>query len=471
MARTVIDILEELETTSGKNAKLDVLEAAKKNALLKRVFVAAQDPYTVYYVSKFTMPSPAKKAGEDDEVVESFIDNITKNLSTRKLTGNDAKGYVVTQFGLMNARQQKWCLRIILKNLRCGVQESTVNEVWPGLIKSFAVALAKTLKSEFIKGEGIKILEKVSYPVRVEPKLDGLRLIAVKKAGKVTLYTRNGTELVSLPRIRAALEAAKYDNVVLDGEGMAADWNESSSVMMSGRGSKGENNKDDSNMYYNVFDAMNLEEWVKQESIATYDKRCELVAHVIGVVGNPCVRQVPHITAKNEEELKAYFSKCMDEGYEGVMLKRTDTYYEWDRSKNILKLKPVVTYEGVVVGNYEGRRGTKREGQFGGFYVLLPNKVITRVGGGFNDALRSTIKMDGPDTWNGKITECEAQPDPLTSDGLTKDGKMRFPVYCRNRDDADVDKAVVATWKWWKALDAADKAEKIKAVSRDRNED
>src|SRR5579871_3836469 len=169
MARTVIDILEELETTSGKNAKLDVLEAAKKNALLKRVFVAAQDPYTVYYVSKFTMPSPAKKAGEDDEVVESFIDNITKNLSTRKLTGNDAKGYVVTQFGLMNARQQKWCLRIILKNLRCGVQESTVNEVWPGLIKSFAVALAKTLKSEFIKGEGIKILEKVSYPVRVEP--------------------------------------------------------------------------------------------------------------------------------------------------------------------------------------------------------------------------------------------------------------------------------------------------------------
>ena len=33
----------------------------------------------------------------------------------------------------------------------------------------------------------------------------------------------------------------------------------------------------------------------------------------------------------------------------------------------------------------------------------------------------------------------EGQPDPLTGDGLTKDGKVRFPVYIRERDPRDVD--------------------------------
>ena len=464
MARTVIDILEELESTSGKLAKIDIMEAARKNTLLKRVFVAAQDPYTVYYVSKFKMPPVAKKGGDDDEVIESFIDGITKNLSTRKLTGNDAKGWVITNFALMTELQQKWCQRILLKNLRAGVQES-VNKVWPNLIKGFEVALAKTLNSEFTRGEGIKILDKVTYPVRVEPKLDGLRCIAVKKDGEVTFYTRNGTVLESMPKIKAALEAAKYDNVVLDGEGMAADWNESASVMMS------KTQKDDSNLFYNIFDAMPLQEWVDQEGKMVYRDRVKLVTEVVAAVKQACVRQVPHINAKNEDELKAFFSKCMSEGYEGVMLKTLETTYEWDRSKNILKLKPCVTYEGVIVGSYLGRRATKREGQFGGFYVLLPNQTITRVGGGFNDALRATIQQDGPETWNGKVAECEAQPDPLTKDGLTVDGKMRFPVYCRIRPSGDVDKSITATWKWWKALDAADQAARIDAVTRDKSED
>lgn len=50
-----------------------------------------------------------------------------------------------------------------------------------------------------------------------------------------------------------------------------------------------------------------------------------------------------------------------------------------------------------------------------------------------------------------RIVECEAQPDPLTSDGLTKDGKMRFPVFCRFRDASDVDPKVVASGKVWLA--------------------
>lgn len=466
MGRSVIDILEELESTSGSNARRDILEAAVDNELLKRVFVAAQDPYVVYYVNKFKVPKAAPDGGDDDACVGTFIDTITDRLATREVTGNEAKDLVVRLFAAMDERQQKWCMRILLHNLRCGIQVSTVDKVWPGLIKPFTVALAGTLKSQFTRGKGIELLEPVSYPVRVEPKLDGFRCVAVKQAGVVTFFTRNGTVMETLPRTKAALEAAPYDDVVLDGEAMGSDWNESASVLMSKK-----TKKDDANITYNVFDAIPLADWQAQETALAYADRCVLAADIVGQVdrlfghASP-VRLVDHITAKDEQELTRYFARCMDAGFEGVMLKRTDTPYEWDRGRNILKLKPCVTYEGPIVGWYEGRRGTKREGQFGGFYVLLPNRIITRVGGGFSDKLRAEIQLEGADSWRGDIAECEAQPDPFTPDGLSADGKMRFPVYVRKRNVVDVDKGVTETWTWWLSLPAEERDARLAAVAR-----
>jgi len=209
-------------------------------------------------------------------------------------------------------------------------------------------------------------------------------------------------------------------------------------------------NASNEGLVYNVFDAMPIADWLAKETQMTYAERVALVSNVVKSTGNVHVRQVSHITARNEFELKAFFAKCMDEGYEGVMLKTVDSTYEWDRGRNILKLKPVVTYEGVIVNHYKGRQGTKHEGKFGGFEVLLPNGIITRVGGGFNDALRAQIQQDDPDSWNGKVAEIEAQPDPLTLDGLTTNGRARFPVYIRQRDEGDVDPKVMATYEAWK---------------------
>lgn len=450
---SVVDIFEQLESVGGRLEKEAILEANKKNKLLQRAFAAALDPYTVYYVNKFK-PGPVNKSLashelDDDDFLASFLDLIAQSLATRKLTGNAARDALSVEFANMDSeRVQKWCLRILLRNLRCGVQESTLNKVWPGLVKSFAVALADTLKSEFIEGKGIKLLAPVTYPVRVEPKLDGLRCIAVKQSGEVTFYTRNGSVLETLPQIKAILEGMSVDDVVLDCEAMGKDWNESASVLMAKK-----THKDDSNIVLNVFDVMPLADWKAQECNIPYYKRNEIVVSVIDAIANDSkvhgrVQQVPHIMAKNEKELLAYFQECMDKGFEGVMLKTLDTPYKFKRSSNILKLKPCVTYEGVIVGDYEGRTGTKREGQFGGFVIELPpNGVCTRVGGGFNDALRAEIQLAGAATYTGKIIEIEAQPDPLTPDGLTVDGRARFPVFVRFRSEKDVSVAMAARAK------------------------
>lgn len=448
--RSVFELLDELERTQGTNAKRDFLELHSKNDLLKRTFKAAFDPYIVYNVKKFAKPKamPYPGPNEDDTSLRALLDVMLPQLESRAITGNAAKKMIETAFKLLDETQQKWYERILLKNLRVGVRDSIVEDVWPKLIPCFEVALAHTLKSDFVKGEGIKINEAIKYPVRVEPKLDGLRGIAIKKNGTTVFFTRNGKVLETVPTIKAWLDAADIDNVVLDGEMMGSDWNESASVLMSSK-----TKKDDSGIAFNVFDAVPLDVWEARAQSERYAVRCELVESVVDIVsktvgleGKSPVKVVPHIVAKNEEELRAFFSQCMNDGFEGVMIKTTDQPYSWGRSRAILKLKPVVTYEGTVVGSYEGRKGTKREGLFGGFLVLLPNNVITRVGGGFKDAVLAEIQVD-THAWMGRIVECEAQPDPLTVDGLTVDGRMRFPVFCRTRDPRDVDPSIMKAYR------------------------
>jgi ATP-dependent DNA ligase len=440
---TVIDILEELEATAGRNDKEAILRRHRDNELLKRVFVAAQDPYTTYGVSKFKMPPKSDWANiSDDNTIHAFLVAL-KLLASREFSGNEAKEKVIDEFCRMNDVQRKWCHRILIRNLRCGVQDSTVNKVWKGAIRKFEVQLANVLRSEH-KG-GIRLLDPVSYPVRVEPKLDGLRCVAVKNdAGIVTMYKRSGEVIETLPRIKLHLELNMLNGYVFDGEVMGKNWNDTASVMQSSKKAK-----DDVDMVYHVFDVIPLKCWLDHTQSTPMSARAEQINTMMRRFGIEfsSVRAVKGHTVNNEQELLEAYSVCMDAGYEGVMVKDIDASYAFKRSDAVLKLKPCVTYEGVIVGHYEGREGTKWEGLFGGFHTLLPNGKITRLGGGFNDKMRAEIQVEGLDAYVGRIVELEAQPDPGTPDGLTVEGKARFPVFMRFRDAGDVDLKVIQAYE------------------------
>jgi len=440
---SVYTILEALESDNSRLFKEDLLHKNRSNDLLRQVFVATSDPYTNYYVSKFKMPAAVPSQLVDNDMqLKAFLEVLLPDLASRKIVGNEAKSVVSAAFQLMTPLQQKWCLRILLRNLRVGVMETTINKVWPGSISKFSVQLAETLRSHFEEDKGIILDEEVQFPVRVEPKLDGLRCVAVKHNGEVTMFTRSGTVLDTLPTIKAILEAAPWDNFVLDGETMGETWNDSASVVMSRK-----NGKDDSGIKYHVFDAIELEDWRVQKSATELESRIQLVIDLLSQLpaGSPVV-PVPGATVNCLNGLMKFYSSAMEQGHEGVMVKDLNATYAFKRSGSVLKLKPVTTYEGVIVGNYEGKRGSKREGLWGGFEVVLPNGVVTRVAGGFTDKLKAEINLD-PGSWVGKIVEMEGQPDPLTQDGLTRDGRVRFPVFIRERDERDVDRRLLEAYK------------------------
>ena len=434
---SVIEILEALESDGSRNAKEAILNPQVGNELLHRFFGLASDPWKNWGVTKYDRPKAPGPRGHGDDLVGEFLDLLIR-LDRRELKGNAAKKAVSDIIGSGDTLAQKWLERLLWRNLRCGVSSTTVNKLWPGTVVPFAVALAGTLPTKGVNGNFV-FSEPVAYPVRVEAKLDGLRVIAVKSKGEVTLYTRNGTVLETLPRIKAAIEALSSDDFVLDGEAMGEDWNESASVVMSAK-----SKKDDSTMCYHVFDCVPFTDWQAQKSELHYRARLLDLHTIIGDTTGTPFRYVKSTMANNEADLRSFYEECLDESYEGVMLKDLKAVYQWKRSSAILKLKPVATEEGVVVGWYEAASRTKRAGQFGGFKVLTPNGVVTRVGGGYTDKLKDQIFKDGPDTYVGRIAECEHQPP------FTPDGKLRFPVFCRFRDPSDVDPKVLAAYDNWK---------------------
>lgn len=442
---SLVDILESLEKTSSRLEKEDILKKNRDNDLLKRVIVAALDPYTTYGVAKVAVPLRYVKTQNLDETqrFENFL-LLLEELSQRKLTGNSAKYTVVSHLAEMTDLERKWANRILLKNLRCGVQDSTANKVWQGCVKPFAVALADTLQTRPNAG-GFDIVDEVKYPIAVQPKLDGLRCIAIKEFGKVTMYTRNGTILETAPKIKAYLESFEpFKSGVLDGELMAEDWNESASIVMSKK-----NSKDDSKLKFHVFDFVALEEWKNLNGVLSQALRRDVLLKIFANC-DQLISVVDEYYVENESQLREAYANCLSFGYEGVMLKSRDDSYIFKRSLSILKLKPVSTWEGTVVGTYDGRLGGKREGVFGGFEVLLSNGIVTRVGSGFSDKLKAEVQLAGPESFIGKIVELEGQPDPLTADGLTRDGKVRFPVFTRFREPADVDQRIIETYDKWR---------------------
>src|SRR5208282_2500868 len=59
---------------------------------------------------------------------------------------------------------------------------------------------------------------KIVYPALGQPKLDGIRCIAIKQNGRCTLWSRTRKPILSMPHIIVAVESLPVDNIALDGE-------------------------------------------------------------------------------------------------------------------------------------------------------------------------------------------------------------------------------------------------------------
>ena len=215
----VIGSLEDHASRLNKEQILE-LQAREGNDELFRGIRAALDPMITYGVKQ------VPEAVRDGKGLkpETFW-KIVEQLAKRQLTGNAAQVAIVHMMNQATVREWNcWYRRILIKDLRCGVSEKTVNKVVAKINPQYSIPVFSCqLASDSAHHEDLLAGKKI-----IEVKLDGMRVITiVYPDGRVDQYSRNGKELLNFDVIKNQIaKHAKFfkQPVVLDGEVMSSSF-------------------------------------------------------------------------------------------------------------------------------------------------------------------------------------------------------------------------------------------------------
>src|SRR6056300_1353693 len=392
------EIIAKLEADNSRLAKEQIIQEAMQEGLDEffEGVKMALDPLYTFGVKQV----PVK---EENEVLSAqgcewkIFKELADKLHARELTGHAARDAIELTMGVATAEQWNgFYRRILIKDLRCGCSEKTVNKIakkFPQYaIPTFTCALAHDSANHEKKMVGKK---------QIEVKLDGVRVLAVCKSGKVELFSRNGKQFHNFPHIIAEIESvlerkpSPYD-CVLDGEVMSKDFQD----LMKQVHRKDGKTATDSVLH--LFDFIPLKDfleggWDKPQSYRSNLVKYwvleneDLLEHVVACEWE----DVDLDTPEGEQRFVELNKTAVDGGYEGVMIKDVDAPYECKRTHAWLKAKPFieVTLEVVEVEEGTGRN----EGRLGAFVcrgVDDERHISVNVGSGFTDDNRDSFWLD-----------------------------------------------------------------------------
>ena len=152
----------------------------------------------------------------------------------------------------------------------------------------------------------------------------------------------------------------------------------------------------------------------------SFEQRYAKIRDIVATINWPQLRAVEQTRVANRAELKRRFDAIVKGGAEGLMLHLADAPYVTGRSDVLLKLKPLLDTEAVVIGHLPGKG--KYVGKMGALEVKTRDGIVFRLGTGFSDAARSN-----PPPVGSLVT--------YTYREMTPSGKPRFASFMRVRDD------------------------------------
>ena len=357
---------------------------------------------------------------------------LCEKLIKRKLTGHAARDKIIE---LKNkCIKDEWNFfykRILQKDMRCGLSEKTINNVAKKnnfenyLIPVFSCQLAQDCELHKKKLSGKKYLE---------VKLDGVRAITVVYPnGKIDIFSRNGKELNNFDHIKNEISKLLDINliskpIILDGEIVSEDFQ---SLMKQIHRKNSLQNKD-AKLF--MFDCLPLEDFKRGVYEKVFEERIKFLkkfyeksfaeSKLLKLINSS---KVDLDTETGRNEFKKFNNKSILDGFEGIMIKDPNSFYECKRSTTWLKSKPFIEVS-LEVKNYEEGTG-RNQGKLGAIIAegIDNDKYFkTNVGSGFSDIQRENFWIKR-DELIGQIIEIRADTISKAQDG--KYWSLRFPRF------------------------------------------
>jgi len=348
---------------------------------------------------------------------------VARQMEERTLTGNDMRNAVDDLCSRATMEQwNDWYRRILIKDLRCGITHKTVNKHSKYKVPVFECMLAD---------DSAKHEKKMVGDVLLEPKLDGVRVIAICDVDRdeVKMFSRNGKELSNFPVILQQFDEILdqlSESMVFDGEVMSEDFQTLMREIHRKAGAK----TDDAIL--NLFDCLTLDEFKAGGSgVDLLTRKDILESYRFG--DNIKVISGTRMNLTEDRDRFIDFNKmCIDKGFEGIMVKPVTGAYECKRSTKWLKVKPFIEVSLKVIATEEGTG--RNAGKLGALIVEGEDSgkfIRTNVGSGLSDTDRETFWKDR-EQLIGHIVEVRADAVTQNQD-VTDEYSLRFPRFLRFR--------------------------------------
>lgn len=410
-----------LAADASRNFKIEQLEANSDNETLREVIRLALDPFTQFYQRKIPSYTTDKVQTNLNQAMHALYD-----LSSRSVTGNAAIEYLRMLLSSLSADDAKVLERIIQKDLKCGVQASTANTVWSGLVPEYPVMLCSPYEQ--------KLVDKIKFPAAVQLKMDGMRFNAIVRDGKVEFRSRNGKEIQLLGNLEKEFaELAGDVDCVFDGEllvkkdGKILDRQTGNGIL--NKANKGTISQADADMVHaTVWDYIPYIQFADGYCGTPYLNR---FGKLFSMKFPDKIQLVESTGVKTIEEANAIFEKYLADGQEGIILKDLSGVWENKRSKTQIKFKGEMECDLKIVAVEEGTG--KAAGMLGAIVCESSDGVVkVNVGSGFSDAQR---KQYWKESIVDKIVAVKYNARIKNKSG---EESLFLPVFIEVRDDKDV---------------------------------
>lgn len=422
------EVVTKLQATTGRKEKESILSQYKDNENVKTIFQYVYDPYIILGLSKKSLikqvPVVVERAPWD-------IIELLRYLSTHN-TGRYADIAYAQAFINNNKEYKDLIMDIISKDLRTGVQPTTLNKIFgEGFIRSFGVQLAQ----RYFENPQ-KYLPKGTTFI-LSQKLDGIRCVLLKDDnGNVEFFTRQGQPIEGLVELA---EEARFlsSGYVYDGELLLDKdvkeskdlYRETVKVVNSDGEKRG--------VIFNCFDSVSYTDFLNGFDERPTYLRKNFIHKLLQSPVFHYIKEVPNLyMGMDQTEITKWLDKITSEGGEGVMINIADAPYECKRSRFLLKVKKFNTADVKVLSLEEGTGANK--GRLGAVLVEFTGpdgKPYTcRVGSGFEQSEREYF-WENPDQLQGKIIEIKYFE--ISNNQENDDYSLRFPTFKSVRFDKD----------------------------------
>jgi hypothetical protein len=420
---------ESLAANPSRNFKIEQLEAHSDNEILREVVRLALDPFTNFYIRKIprymTDAVPTRTLGQ---ALNDLFD-----LSSRSVTGNDAIDWLTDILETLPIDDAKVIERIIQKDLKCGVQVSTANTVWSGLVHEYPVMLCSPFEE--------KLVNKIKFPAYVQLKMDGMRFNAIVRDGKVEFRSRNGKEIQLLGNLEKEFAALAGDiDCVFDGELMVMDpldyqfMDRQTGNGILNKANKGTiSAKEASMVHATVWDVIPYIYFVDGYCPTPYSTRFSSVKTLIEKQSSKDKKiwLVTSDIVNTLDEAQTIFEGYLAQGLEGIILKDGSGVWEDKRAKHQIKFKGELECDLKIVAVEEGTG--KYAGMLGAIKCESADGVIkVSVGSGFTDQQRK-------DLWGQHIVDkIAAIKYNMRIKNKVGEESLFLPIVLEIRDDKEV---------------------------------